>query len=135
MYKNRTHTHTHTHTHTEQINQPPLKGIRTTDPQFEYPSAISTALNIVDDYCNNWHLCIDVSKTKVVIFSKRNTMSNIEFMLQGVRLEIVDDYSYLGICFKYKVIFDKAKQHLVDQAQKALLSIYQTIRNNLIIYN
>ena len=46
-------------------------------------------------------------------------------MLQSVRLEIVDDYSYLGICFKYNGYFAKAKQHLVDQAQKTLFSIYQ----------
>ena len=78
------------------------------------------ALNIFDDYCNTWHLCINVRKTKVVIFCKRKTRSNIEFMLQGVRLEIVDDYSYLGICFKYNRKFAKAKKHLVDQAQKAL---------------
>ena len=71
-------------------------------------------------YCKTWHLCINVSKTKVVIFSKRKNRSNIEFMLQGVRLEIVDVYSYLGICFKYNGNFAKAKQHRVDQAQKAL---------------
>ena len=53
-------------------------------------------------------------------------------MLQGVILEIVDDYSYLGICFKYNGSFAKAKQRLVDQAQKALFSIYQKIRNNSI---
>ena len=41
-------------------------------------------------------------------------------MLQGVRLEIVDDYSYLGICFKYNGTFAKVNQHIVDQAQKAL---------------
>ena len=36
------------------------------------------------------------------MFINRNTRSNIEFMLQGVKLKIVGDYSYLGICFKYK---------------------------------
>ena len=98
----------------------------------ETPEGMQNALNIFDDYCKTWHLCINVSKTKVVIFSKRKNKSNIEFMLQGVRLEIVDDYSYLGICFKYNGYFAKAKQHLVDQAQKALFSIYQKIRNNSI---
>ena len=51
-------------------------------------------------------------------------------MLQGVRLEIVADYSYLCICYKYNGNFAKAKQQLVDQAQKALFCIYQKIRNN-----
>ena len=53
-------------------------------------------------------------------------------MLQGVRLEIVDDYSNLGICFKYNGNFAKAKQHLADQVQKALFSIYPKIRNKSI---
>ena len=51
-------------------------------------------------------------------------------MLQGVRLEIVADYSYLYICYKYNGTFAKAKQQLVDQAQKAPFCIYQKIRNN-----
>ena len=40
----------------------------------ETPEGMQNALNI----------CINVSKTKVVIFSKRKNRSNIEFMLQGV---------------------------------------------------
>ena len=52
----------------------------------ETPEGMQNALNIFDDYCKTWHLCINVSKTKVVIFSKRMNRSNIEFMLQGVRL-------------------------------------------------
>ena len=100
----------------------------------ETPEGMQNALNIFDDYCNTWHLCINVSKTKVVIFSKRKKRSNIEFTLQGVRLEIVDDDSYLGICFKYNGNFAKAKQHLVDQAQKALFSIYQKIRNSIHVH-
>ena len=80
------------------------------------------ALTIFDDYCNTWHLCINVSKTKVVIFCKRKTRSNIEFMLQGVRLEIVDDYSYLGICFKYNrqrnTLLTKPKKHFFSYTKK-----------------
>ena len=74
----------------------------------ETPEGMPNALNVFDDYCNTWHICINVSKTNVVIFCKRKTRSNIEFMLQGVRLEIVIDYSYLGICFKYNRKFAKA---------------------------
>ena len=96
----------------------------------ETPEGMQNALNIFDDYCNTWHLCINVSKTKVAIFSKRKTRSNIEFMLQGVRLEIVGDYSYLCICYKYNGNFAKAKQQLVDQAQKAHFSIYQKNNQN-----
>ena len=80
----------------------------------ETPEGMQNALNMFDDYCNSWHLCINVSKIKFVIFSKRKTRSNIEFILQGVRIEIVFDYSYLGICFKYNGNFAKAKQYLVD---------------------
>ena len=98
---------------------------------------MQNALNIFGDYCNTFHLCINVSKTKVVIFSKRKNRSNIEFMLQGVRLEIVDDYSYLGICFKYNGNFAKAKQHFVDQAQKALFPYIKKYATTayLFIYN
>ena len=45
------------------------------------------------------------------------------FYYNGDTIEIVDDFSYLGIKFNYNGKFGKTKKHLVDQARKAMFSL------------
>ena len=44
-------------------------------------------------------------------------------------MEIQDTYTYLGLLINYTGNFCKARNKLVDQAQKALYSLYQRINN------
>ncbi len=47
----------------------------------------------------------------------------------GEKISQQDDYNYLGLLFNYNGNFYKARKKLVDQAQKALYSLYKQIRN------
>jgi hypothetical protein len=47
----------------------------------------------------------------------------------GEKISQQDDYNYLGLLFNYNGNFYKARTKLVDQAQKALYSLYKQIRN------
>lgn len=49
--------------------------------------------------------------------------------MNGVKLEILDSITYLGIVFKYNGNFSDARTKLVEQAQKSLFSIYRKTRN------
>ena len=64
----------------------------------------------------------------MVIFSKGKTRRIPVFYYNGESVEIVDDFSYLGIKFKYNGKFGKTKTHLVDQARKALFSLIRKAR-------
>ncbi|XP_053395338.1 uncharacterized protein LOC128555792 isoform X1 [Mercenaria mercenaria] len=50
------------------------------------------------------------------------------FFYNDKRLEIVEDFSYLGILFNYNGIISKAKAKLVEQARRAMFSIIQKSR-------
>ena len=48
-------------------------------------------------HCDTWHLKVNTSKTKIVIFSKGKSWNKPDFMLNNDHLELVDDFDYLGI--------------------------------------
>jgi hypothetical protein len=50
---------------------------------------LQAALNIFEEYCSEWKLSINVSKTKIVVFSKRKYNNKKEFLLNN---EEVDAY-------------------------------------------
>ena len=39
----------------------------------ETPEELQTALNAVEDYCQIWHLTVNTSKTKIVLFFSRES--------------------------------------------------------------
>ena len=60
--------------------------------------SLQNSLDILADYCNEWALSVNSSKTKVCIFSLRKmNPSNIEIAFKGIKLEIVSSFTYLGL--------------------------------------
>ena len=98
----------------------------------ETSDGLQRRLDIFQSYCNIWKLQINVEKTKVMIFSKRKSRQDLNFTVNGENIEIVDTYSYLGVIFKYNGTFIETRKKLIEQAQKALYSIYKLIRNESI---
>ena len=87
------------------------------------------ALNMFNNYCLQWKLRVNTSKTKIVIFSKGRKQSNMKFTLQEEELEIVDEYKYIGIVLSKSGSNVAAKKYIVEQANKAIFSLLQKIRN------
>ena len=86
---------------------------------------LQQALSVFEKYCTEWKLSVNVTKTKVVIFSKRKLAQNVSFKLYNQNIEIQDSYVYLGLLFYYNGNFAQARKKLVDQAQKALYALYK----------
>ena len=64
----------------------------------ETPEELQIALGTMLLYCNTWQLQVNTSKTKVVIFSKgKIRRQKPVFYYNGDTIEIVVDFSYLGI--------------------------------------
>lgn len=89
----------------------------------ENEADMQSALNAVKDYCDLWHLSVNVSKTKVVIFSKGKIRKTPTFIFGSQNIQVVDDYTYLGIIFNYNNKFNKAMAKQVNQARGALYSL------------
>ena len=85
------------------------------------------ALNAVGNYCEQWKLQVNVNKTKIIKFSKRKSKKfpndQYDFRLNGERVEVVDNYVYLGTTISYNGKYKEAIQKQVLQAQRALFVI------------
>ena len=87
------------------------------------PEQLQAALSALYDYCKQWKLTVNISKTKVVIFSRGKVRKYPVFMYGDCKLEVVDDYIYLGSKFNYNGKFNKAIAKQVMQAKRAMFDL------------
>ena len=87
------------------------------------------ALCVFQTYCSTWKLTVNISKTKVLIFSRGKRHGNYRFTFDNTELEIVKEYKYLGIFLTSSGSFNKTKTYLAQQANKALFSLFRKTRN------
>ena len=59
---------------------------------------LQNTLNNFQEYCHQWHLKVNLEKTKVVIFGAKKT-DKFKFVYQNNELEITENYNYLGLIF------------------------------------
>ena len=67
----------------------------------ETPNDLQRCISLMEDYCHNWGLKINTSKTKVTIFFRGKVKNLPNFVLNGKKLDIVYSYKYLGVHFNY----------------------------------
>ena len=86
------------------------------------PDDLQNALLLYEQYCVQWDLHFNTSKTKIVVFAKGKAKS-LKFYMCNVEIEIVNDFKYLGITFSRSGGFLKTKEHIAKQATKAVLFV------------
>lgn len=97
----------------------------------ESANGLQNCLNKLSDYCETWNLCINIDKTKVMIFNKSGkVIRKYIFRYNDHVLEITNKYKYLGILFKPSGSFTKATELLCKKAKKALFCIYKTLNSD-----
>lgn len=84
-------------------------------------------LDALYEYCRENQLMVNASKTKVMVFARSKArLKNIpDFKYGESVLELVDNYTYLGIVFSWNGKFDKAKCELAKKAERAMFAIIQ----------
>ena len=94
----------------------------------ESAQELQKAINGMYQYCKHWKLEINITKTKIMVFS-RGKIRNLPNITFGVLpLEVVYEYTYLGVTFNYNGTFGKAIQKLHNTATKAMFSIIKKSR-------
>ena len=73
----------------------------------ESPQELQTALDTLYQYCHDWKLTVNTSKTKVIIFSRGKVRIRPVFKFGEETIEYTDDYKYLGCILNYKGKFSK----------------------------
>jgi len=88
------------------------------------PEGLQECLNQLKSYCNRWKLTVNASKTKITIFGGKKVKNRkYNFKFDGKDLELVDEFKYLGVVFKYNGNFDVCRKSLYDQASKAMFAL------------
>ena len=72
----------------------------------ESPDELQKSLNALFEYCNLWHLMVNTSKTQVV-FSRGEIRNKPAFTYTCNKLQVVDDFVYLGVKLNYNGRFKK----------------------------
>ena len=92
---------------------------------------LQNALTILSQFCEDWLLNVNAKKTKILIFQKKCRKSTYEkqhFFINGNKIEIVNNYTYLGINVSSNGNFRIYKTNLMEKTRR---SIFATRRSYL----
>ena len=95
----------------------------------ESADELQKALDALYNYCKDWDLTINISKTKIMIFSRGKVRKYPNFYLNKEEIEVVENYTYLGVVFNYDGSFKKAIEKQISQARKAMFSLLEKAKN------
>ncbi|XP_070182616.1 uncharacterized protein [Littorina saxatilis] len=86
------------------------------------------ALDGLDRYCKNWGLSVNIEKTKIGFFSRGKIRNIPNFVLNGVPVQVVWDYVYLGVLFNYNNKFHNAMKRQCLIGNRAMFSLIRKCR-------
>ena len=90
---------------------------------------LQQALNALDKYGQKWHLEINISKSKIMIFNKKGKYikPSRQFCVRNNNIENVKTFTYLGIILKTNGAFDDTVLNSKDKAIKAMYSLVKSL--------
>ena len=89
----------------------------------ETEAGLQAALSTTEEYCSQWKIDINTQKSKVVVFSRGKIRNIPQFTINNSTLDVVFDFSYLGVLFNYRNSFRKAIARQVSQSARALQAL------------
>ena len=93
----------------------------------ESESGLQHSLDLLNDYCNNWHLKVNESKTKVMLVQNSRIRNTAKLTFGGTTLEQVTQYKYLGITFNEYAQLNSAQDILFRKGLKAYYAMSNTL--------
>jgi len=85
---------------------------------------LQNCINLVHDFCNKWKMSVNEKKSKIMIFSKKETdkIKQTRFTLNGNFLDKVKEFTYLGVKISSTGNF---ASHQIKTKEKALHAFYK----------
>ncbi len=85
---------------------------------------LQSLLNILEKWCKQWRMRVNIKKTKMVHFrTKTQPRTDFNFMFNNEIVACVDKYKYLGIILDEYLDFNITAPVLASSASRALGSI------------
>jgi hypothetical protein len=80
-------------------------------------------LDVLQKFCDERGLVVNVAKTKVLVFNTPVTTACRDFMFRGNPIERVQSFKYLGILFQATKNLDSAVERLVAASKRSLFAM------------
>ena len=81
---------------------------------------LQCSLNRLKEYWDQWGLEVNVAKTTIVVFRKRDPTKDTEvWFYKNEKLEIVQDFNYLGVIFNFTRSFTMHNHYAFGKALRA----------------
>ena len=93
---------------------------------------LQNALDQLQNYSTKWGLEINTDKTKVMVFRTAKKELQCTFFINGSEIEIVSNFSYLGIIFTTNGKFTLAIKDLKNKGMRASFKIYSILKSQKI---
>ena len=87
------------------------------------PQGLQAQLDIMETFCHEHGLTVNVAKTKILVFETQRTPCP-SFLFEGQPIDRVDEFKYLGICFHGTQGLTCAIEQLCASARRALFAMY-----------
>ena len=93
----------------------------------ESVEGLQVMLDALYNYTEKWTLSVNINKTKIVVFRNGGILSDDEkWYYNGLQIETVNSFTYLGVVLNFNGIFSVAKKHVAEQGRKA---VFASIKN------
>ena len=93
------------------------------------PENLQISLHSLSLFCEKWHLTVNKNKTKIIIFSKRKFKHRNTFYHANKKVEIVQNFKYLGIVFSFNGKNVECMKDITTRALRAMFSILKKIKS------
>lgn len=94
---------------------------------------LQKCIDAIQNFTTDWHLTINLEKTKTLIFNKKGEFLQEDFKLGDESIQCTDSYTYLGIDFNNSGNFQKAIESLYNKSLKALFKLNKLITGSMSI--
>ena len=92
---------------------------------------LQNKINILEEYCYNWGLELNIKKTKIIIFNKQGAnIKKFKFYYRDKEIEIVKQYTYLGFTFTPSGKKQVGIDNLISKARKVWFSIQKMLHKS-----
>ena len=94
----------------------------------ESQEEMQLALDALAAYCDKNSLTVNASKTKVMVFSKGKIRKTPNLTFGHNNLELVFEYTYLGVVFSHNGKFGKHVTKRIDKVHNSMYGLLRSIR-------
>ena len=84
---------------------------------------LQSMLDSLSAYCDKWSLCVNTKKSKVMVFGGGRLDADVQFTYKGLKLQLVDNFTYLGVIFSRSCSFNLCVDTLMKSGQKAMMAM------------